>query len=33
MHLTNNSIQKYHKTAVIEDSMWEMKAFSDYIGP
>lgn len=32
MHLTNNSIQKYNKNAIIEESMWEMKTFIDYIG-
>ena len=32
MHLTNNSIQKYHKTAVLNDTMWDMKTFSQYIG-
>jgi tubulin monoglycylase TTLL3/8 len=32
MHLTNNSIQKHHKTAVIDDTMWDMKTFSEYVG-
>jgi tubulin monoglycylase TTLL3/8 len=32
MHLTNNSIQKYNKNAVIDESMWEMKTFVDLIG-
>jgi hypothetical protein len=32
MHLTNNSIQKYNKNAIIDESMWEMKTFVEYIG-
>lgn len=32
IHLTNNSIQKHNKKAVIEESMWEMRAFANHIG-
>ncbi len=32
MHLTNNSVQKHNKNAIIQQSMWEMKTFINHIG-
>ena len=32
MHLTNNSIQKYNKNFNMEEGMWDMKTFIEYVG-
>ena len=32
IHLTNNSVQKYHKKGNIDKSMWSMGELAEYMG-